>query len=107
VFLYHKTTLRAVYERARAARPDCDEVLLWNEHGEVTEFTTGNLIAVRGAESITPPLACGLLAGTERRALLDRGELTERIIRHDELPGCTALYFLNSVRGRIRAQVVP
>ena len=105
-FLYHKTTMRAVYERARAARPDCDEVLLWNERGEVTEFTAGNLIAVRGEEQITPPLACGLLAGTERRALLDRGELTERVIQRDDLSGFDALYFLNSVRGRIRVQVI-
>ncbi len=31
VFLYHKTTHRAVYEQARAGRPDCDDVLLWNQ----------------------------------------------------------------------------
>ena len=33
MFLYHKTTRRGVYERARAARPDLDDVLLWNEAG--------------------------------------------------------------------------
>ncbi|MCC6203285.1 MAG: aminodeoxychorismate synthase component I [Gammaproteobacteria bacterium] len=106
VFLYHKTTRRAVYEAARAARPDCDEVLLWNERGELTEFTTGNLLVQRGATTITPPHSCGLLAGTERRALLDRGELHEAVIHRDELPACDALYFINSVRGRIRVQVI-
>src|SRR5262245_50283542 len=34
-FLYHKTTNRAVYERARL--PDCDDVILWNGAGEATE----------------------------------------------------------------------
>src|SRR5207237_874080 len=34
-FLFHKTTNRAVYEAAR--RPDCDDVILWNGRGEVTE----------------------------------------------------------------------
>jgi para-aminobenzoate synthetase/4-amino-4-deoxychorismate lyase len=37
VLLYHKTSRRAIYEAARAARPDCDDVILWNEHGEITE----------------------------------------------------------------------
>ena len=42
VFLFHKTTNRAVYERAR--RPDCDDVILWNPAGEVTETTIANLV---------------------------------------------------------------
>ncbi|MEJ2546074.1 MAG: aminodeoxychorismate synthase component I, partial [Calditrichaceae bacterium] len=39
VFLFHKTTHRSVYDQARAECPDCDEVLLFNEKGEITEFT--------------------------------------------------------------------
>ena len=30
-WLHHKTTRREVYEQAQASRPDCDEVLLWNQ----------------------------------------------------------------------------
>src|SRR5580765_1887322 len=41
-FLYHKTTNRAVYERAH--RPDCDDVILWNAAAEVTETTIANLV---------------------------------------------------------------
>ena len=33
-FLYHKTTRREVYDEAAASRPDCDDVLLWNDRGE-------------------------------------------------------------------------
>ena len=35
---------REVYERALAGRPGCDEVILWNEEGEVTEATIANLV---------------------------------------------------------------
>ena len=34
VFLFHKTTNRAAYERAHRDRPGADDVLLWNERGE-------------------------------------------------------------------------
>ena len=42
-FLFHKTTHREVYEQARAERPGFDDVLLWNERREVTEFTNSNV----------------------------------------------------------------
>ena len=38
-FLFHKTTNRSVYDDALAARPDCDDVILWNEAGEETAST--------------------------------------------------------------------
>ena len=59
VFLFHKTTNRAVYDRAR--RPDCDDVVLWNPAGEVTETTIANLVVEVGDRRVTPPIACGLL----------------------------------------------
>ena len=43
VFLFHKTTNRAVYECALASRPDCGDVLLWNERGEITETAYANV----------------------------------------------------------------
>ena len=78
-FLYHKTTNRAVYERAR--RPDCDDVILWNPAGEVTETTIANLVVEGGmteqGRRVTPPVACGLLPGTLRAELLATGEVSE------------------------------
>src|SRR5206468_1529399 len=35
VFLFHKTTHREAYEAARAGRPGTDEVILYNERGEL------------------------------------------------------------------------
>ena len=98
-FLHFKTTHRAVYEQARATRPECDDVLLWNERGEVTESTIANLVARIDGKLVTPPVSCGLLAGTFRAELLERGEIEERVITVEELPDADVLYLINSVQG--------
>jgi len=98
-FLYHKTTHRAVYERALAGCPDCDDVLLWNEAGEVTESTRANVVVKMGGEWFTPPVECGLLAGTYRAELLAQGVIRERVIRVEELTEAESIHLINSVRG--------
>ena len=106
VFLYHKTTYRQVYERARAARPDCDDVILWNTRGEITESTLANVVVRLDGRYYTPPVECGLLAGVYRGHLLQRGLLRERVLTPDDLRRAEAVYLINSVRGRIKAEVV-
>jgi len=107
VFLYHKTTHRQVYERALAARPDCDDVLLWNTHGELTESTRANVVVRLDGRYYTPPVECGLLAGVYRGHLLQRGLLRERVLTIDDLRRAEAVYLINAVRGRIRVELVP
>jgi para-aminobenzoate synthetase / 4-amino-4-deoxychorismate lyase len=65
-WLRHKTTRREVYEEAAASRPDCDDVLLWNDRGELTEASASNVIVEVGGQRLTPPVACGALPGVER-----------------------------------------
>jgi para-aminobenzoate synthetase/4-amino-4-deoxychorismate lyase len=98
-FLYHKTTRRDVYEQARAACPGCDDVLLWNERGELTETTIANVVVELDGRRLTPPVESGLLPGTFRQWLLDCGEIAERTIRLEDLPRATRLWRVNSVRG--------
>lgn len=98
-FLHFKTTNRTVYDEARRSRPDCDDVLLWNEKGEVTESTIANFVARIDGELVTPPVECGLLAGTFRGELIERGKVSERVIRVDELAHVEALFLINSVQG--------
>jgi para-aminobenzoate synthetase/4-amino-4-deoxychorismate lyase len=98
IFLYHKTTQRAVYDSARKDFPEYDDVLLYNEHDELTEFTIGNLVVEMDGKLITPPIACGLLPGTLRAHLLETGQVAERVIRVAELKDCTKIYLVNSVR---------
>ncbi len=103
--LYHKTTHREIYERASANAPVGGDVILWNERGEVTESSIANLVAEIDGVLVTPPVACGLLPGTFRQDLLDRGRITERIITVDELKAAPRLFLINSVRGWMPARL--
>ncbi|MQA29402.1 MAG: aminodeoxychorismate synthase component I [Luteitalea sp.] len=95
VFLFHKTTNRAVYEAARVE--GFDETILWNGDRQVTEATTANLVVEIDGRRLTPPAGCGLLAGTYRAELLDRGELEEAVIPVGELRRAERLWLINSV----------
>jgi para-aminobenzoate synthetase/4-amino-4-deoxychorismate lyase len=99
VYLYHKTTRRQVYERALADVPGCDDVILTNDEGEVTESTTANVVVRDEQGCWTPPVECGLLAGTFRGHLLERGAIRERRITLNELGAAKEVWLINSVRG--------
>ncbi len=96
--LFNKTTRRDVYDAARAAAPDVDDVLLWNTRGELTESTIANLVVQIGGERVTPPVSCGLLPGVMRAHLLAAGEVQERVVRVDQLRHATAVWLVNSLR---------
>ncbi len=101
--LGHKTTRREVYEDARAGRPGFDEVILFNERGEVTEAAAGNVVIRTGGELITPPLSSGVLPGTLRAELLAEGKIRERKITREQLAEAGEFFLINSVRGWRRA----
>lgn len=106
VFLFHKTTNRVIYERALSERSECDDVLLWNERGEITETTTANVVVELKGEIVTPPVECGLLPGTYRESLLSKGIISERIVTLDELELCDTIAVINSVRKWRQATLV-
>ena len=110
-FLFHKTTNRDVYEQARARFPDSPDVLLWNERGEITETTTGNLVVEIGSELYTPPVTCGLLPGTFRRNLLEQRKITEKVIHRSDMNEISSMWMINSLRGwvplRINEKIAP
>ncbi len=94
VFLFHKTTQRGMYPSIQGY----DDVLLYNENDEITEFTIGNVVVEMDGALFTPPVSCGLLAGTFRSHLLETGQIKERIIYKNELEQCTKIFLINSVR---------
>ncbi|MDP1545209.1 MAG: aminodeoxychorismate synthase component I, partial [Anaerolineales bacterium] len=102
-FLFHKTTNRNVYEQA--AVEGCDDVLLFNENRELTEFTIGNLVVKMGGELFTPPIECGLLAGTFRAGLVASGEVKERVIPVSGLRKCEAVFLVNSLRKWVQVEI--
>jgi para-aminobenzoate synthetase/4-amino-4-deoxychorismate lyase len=116
VWLYHKTTLRQLYDAARASRPDCDEVILHNERGELTEASNSNIVLLLDGELVTPPVESGLLGGTFRSYLLKNPKgwqnpgglpLREKVLYLADLERCEGIYLLNSVRGWVTAVYLP
>jgi para-aminobenzoate synthetase/4-amino-4-deoxychorismate lyase len=105
-FLFHKTTLRARYERAVAASPGADDVLLVSQRGELTESTRANLALRLDGAWLTPALDSGLLPGTLRAALLSRGRLREAVLRRADLGRAERVVLLNSLRGVIRVELI-
>jgi para-aminobenzoate synthetase / 4-amino-4-deoxychorismate lyase len=98
IFLYHKTTCRQIYETAKKEFPDCDDVLLWNERGELTESCIANLVVQLDGRLVTPAVDSGLLPGVFRASLLDQGRIEEQEITVGDLKRCTKIYLINSVR---------
>ena len=87
--------------------PDAFDILLWNERGEVTEFTRGNVVVSLDGKLLTPPLACGLLPGVLRAELLEQNVIAEAIIRREDLARARTIWFINGVRGWLRAEIIP
>ena len=105
-FLFHKTTRRHLFDELKSDFPQVYDVLLWNEEEELTEFSTGNLVAKLSGELITPARESGVLAGTFRAQLIDEGRIHERVLPLSELSGATDLWLINSVRGWVPVSLV-
>ena len=97
--LYHKCTDRTRYETALREAPGMFDVVLWNDEGEATELTRGNLVVELHGRRLTPPMDCGLLGGTLRAELLERGGIEERVVSIDDVRSAERLWFVNSLRG--------
>ena len=97
-FMFHKTTNRAVYESELQAKPDYDDIILWNPNNEVTESSIANIVVQLDGVKWTPPRTSGLLAGAFRDELLQKGEIRERVIDKEEICRAESLWLINSVR---------
>ena len=100
-----KSSARSRYDAARSSLPaGLEEWLFLNTRGEVCEGTITNLFLRRGGKLLTPPLACGLLPGVLRAAILENGAeetiLTPSDLRQGEL------LVGNSLRGLAPALLV-
>jgi para-aminobenzoate synthetase/4-amino-4-deoxychorismate lyase len=98
-FLQHKTTNRTVFEQARRACDEQTDVILINEHDEITETTIMNLAVFRQGQWITPRASCGLLPGVMRAELLARTEIVEGVIPAGELRDGELIRCFNALRG--------
>ncbi|MEB2491555.1 aminodeoxychorismate synthase component I [Peribacillus frigoritolerans] len=104
-FLFHKTTNRDVYEGFQMNNPDFQDVLLWNEEGYITEFTNGNVVVKINGDLYTPPVESGLLAGTFRQELIRKKEIKVKNISKADLNNAEEIWFINSVRGKLKVNL--
>ncbi|TDS83997.1 chorismate-binding protein [Comamonas sp. JUb58] len=104
-FVRFKTSRRVHYERWAPQDSSVFDSLLWNEAGEITETTRGNIAMQLDGRWITPALHCGLLPGVGRRLALEAGQVVEGVVTLNDVPRVQAWAFLNSLRGWIPAQV--
>jgi para-aminobenzoate synthetase/4-amino-4-deoxychorismate lyase len=104
-FLAHKTTRRELYDFDKPA--GVFDVILWNEAGELTECSFGNLAIQIDGKWLTPPLDSGLLPGVLRAELLAQGRIREARLTRDDLARAQGLAFFNSLRGWMQAALDP
>ena len=106
-FVRFKTTRRAHYAAFApnpSDAPGIFDTVLWNEAGEITESTFGNIAVLLDGRWVTPPLSCGLLGGVGRAVLLQQGRMQEAVVRLEDLPRVQGWAFINSLRGWLEAQ---
>lgn len=104
-WLAHKTTQRALYERARAdLPPGIDEWIFLNTGGALCEGTITNLYLPQGDKLLTPPRACGLLPGIGREVLIAQGRAKPARLTPNDIAG--PFYVGNALRGLINARLV-
>ncbi len=108
VFLFHKTTRRRLYDRERqqVVGRGKFEVLFVNSRGEVTEGSISNVFVRREGQLLTPPVSCGLLAGTFRRWLLEQGAAREKVLDRQDLCDAEAVFIGNSLRGLVQVRLL-
>ena len=104
-FFRFKTTRRTHYEVHAPGRPAVFDTLLWNDRGELTEFTRGSLALNIDGEWLTPALHCGLLPGIARARLLAEGRLRETVLSRSDLARAQGIAFVNSLRGWLDAKL--
>jgi para-aminobenzoate synthetase/4-amino-4-deoxychorismate lyase len=107
-FLYHKTTVRGVYDEAfaEAQRQGASEALLVNHRGELTEGSRSNIVLRRGERLLTPRVSSGLLAGVYRASLIARGGVEEATLTLRDLEECDEVLLCNALWGLRRAEAL-
>lgn len=105
-FVRFKTTRRAHYDAFAPAAQEAFDTLLWNEDGEITEFTRGNVAVLLDGRWLTPALDCGLLPGIGRAEALRAGKMAEARITRSDLTRSQGLAFVNGLRGWLPAELM-
>ena len=103
LFLLHKTTIRAQYDRAwqEAESHGAFDMLFCNEQGYVTEGARSNVFIRQDGIWATPPLSDGVLPGVMRSVLLDDVDMAaiEKQLTIADVLAADEVILCNSLRG--------
>ena len=104
----HKTSIRALYSAEFESARDrgYDEVVFFNEHGELCEGSRSNIFIRNGRNWRTPPIESGVLPGVYRRHLIAMlPNVSETTLRIDDIVDAEDIYLCNAVIGLMPAQI--
>ncbi|WP_340647342.1 aminotransferase class IV, partial [Phenylobacterium sp.] len=93
-----------VLARREATGAGADEAVMRNGQGQIACAAAANLFWIAAGEVFTPALACGVLDGIVRRAVMAAVEVTEVAAGLEALEGAEAMFLTNSLIG-VRAVV--
>jgi len=108
--LRHKTTHRPWFGQATAwlaGHPAYFDLLFLNTRGELCEGSRSNVYLNLDGRWLTPPVACGLLPGVQRDALLRAGRVREAVLGETDLRAASAVRLSNGLRGWFDAGLDP
>ncbi len=100
--LFHKTTDRRFYDRARQENGAYETVFV-DRAGRLTEGSRMNIFVERDGFLLTPPAARGLIPGILRAKLIDEGKAVEADLTAADL--VDGFFIGNIVRGLIPARL--
>lgn len=110
VFLAHKSTHRALYDRAwqEAEKQGGFDSLFCNAAGNITEGGRSNVFIKLAGKWYTPPLSDGVLPGIMRGVLLEDTQLqaVEKSLSLQDLQQADEILVCNALRGALKAKLV-
>lgn len=85
-------------------KPEDDDLLFYNERGEILESSVANIFVVRNNKLYTAPLGPNVLDGIMRRKVIDAAPMVfrdciEKASTRDQLQRADGIFGTNSVRG--------
>jgi branched-chain amino acid aminotransferase len=89
-----------------ALRAGADEALLFNPAGELISACMANAFLKIGEQWITPPIASGARRGVIREWVMQRRNISERVIRTEDLDRANAAFLTSSWHGVIPVAVL-
>jgi para-aminobenzoate synthetase/4-amino-4-deoxychorismate lyase len=106
-YLYHKTTMRELYERERKKIEGRNifDVIFLNEKQEVTEGAITNIFIKKNGTFYTSPVSSGLLPGVYRDYLIKEKKAIIRVLKVKDLKKADKIYLVNSVRGMVEIKL--